>query len=55
MSLESRARRGRRIRQALARTCPYCRQLWAVSSGRHPSGAWVFACRLCDWRLVVAP
>jgi hypothetical protein len=43
----------RRPRRTPPHACPACHELWAVRGARHPSGAWIFVCRACDWKQVL--
>lgn len=55
MSPEALALRSRRSRRSRAHACPQCLAGWAVRGSRHPSGAWLLLCSVCDWRRVVPP
>jgi len=52
---ETQALRAKRERRAQAHACVQCLEPWAVRGARHPSGAWIFVCRRCDWRRIVMP
>jgi hypothetical protein len=55
MSPQATATLTRRRRRSRAHACPECRSSWAVRGSRHPSGAWLLLCSVCDWRRVVPP
>lgn len=55
LQAERQTREAKRHRRAEAHACVQCLTPWAVRGARHPSGAWIFVCRRCDWRRIVMP